>query len=96
MVDVYLGWKMLKMPFVLLATLLALEMFHIIRSYLKDKRKSSHDFMFPKAKLFLSVPDVPKKTLFDLMEVRNDCIYTISLYFLNRHILELKFLYEAI
>ena len=50
MVDIALGWKVLKMPFLLFAFLSTLKKFDTIRGYLKDKRKSSHDWMFPKGK----------------------------------------------
>ena len=50
MVNVSLGWKVLKMLFILLAFLIALRGFDTGRGYLKDKRKSSYDFMFPKGK----------------------------------------------
>ena len=36
------------MPFILLGFLITLRGFHALREYLKDKRKSRHDFMFPK------------------------------------------------
>ena len=53
MVDVSLGWKLLKMPFLLLSFLITFKRFVTVRGYLKDKRKSSHDSMFsmfPKGK----------------------------------------------
>ena len=56
MVDVSLGWKVFKMPFLLLAILITLKRSDTKRRYLKEKQKSSHDFMFPKENmLFLSV-----------------------------------------
>ena len=50
MVDVSLGSKVLKMQILLLAFLITLKRFGNISGYLKDKRKSSDDLMFPKAK----------------------------------------------
>ena len=47
MVNVSLGWKMLKMPFLLFAFSNYLKKFDTLRGCLKDKRKSSDDFMFP-------------------------------------------------
>ena len=47
--DISLGWKVLKMPFILLAFPITLR-FDTLRGYLKDKRKLSYDFMFPKRK----------------------------------------------
>ena len=50
MVDVSLGWKVLKMPFFLLGFLSTLKRSDTLKGYLKDKRTSSHDFMFPMGK----------------------------------------------
>ena len=49
MVNNSFGWKVLKKPFLLLAFLISLKRFDTTREYLKDKRKSSYDFMFRKA-----------------------------------------------
>ena len=50
MVNGSLGWKVLKIPFLLLAFPVALKRFDAMRRCLIDQRKSSRDFMFPKRK----------------------------------------------
>ena len=50
MVDVSLGWKVLKMSFLLLAFHITFKRLDTTRGSLKDKRESPHDFMFPKVK----------------------------------------------
>ena len=74
MVDVSLGSKLLKMPFLLLAFLVTLKWFDTKRGHLKDKRKSSHNFMFPKAKPHLIFKCIDKDA-WNLCPVYNKAFY---------------------
>ena len=47
MVDVSLGWKVLKNVTPLFAFLITFKRFDTLGGYLKNKRKASHDFIFP-------------------------------------------------
>ena len=44
MIDLFLGWKVVKMAFFLLVFLITLERFDTLKGYLKDKQKSSRKF----------------------------------------------------
>ena len=46
MVDISLGWKVLKIRFLPLAFLITFKKFDTIRGFLKDKGKSSYHFVF--------------------------------------------------
>ena len=41
-----LGWKVLKMPFILLAFVISLRRFNNLREYSDDKRKSLYDLTY--------------------------------------------------
>ena len=75
MVDGSLGWKVLKMPFLLLAFLITLKRFDTIRGYLKDKQKSSHNFMFPN-----------RKPIIYKCNDKDACVGFISFYFQRHYI----------